>query len=53
MTDDQWKESVRRMKDPRELLGFIGSSEFRLGVDPYYGDLWDTIFMKARELAKE
>ena len=52
MTDKQWIANIRKIKDPKKFLSIIGSDDFMLGVDPYYGDMWRVIFEKAKELSK-
>ena len=52
MDDSEWKIEIQNIKDPKKLLSIIGADDFMLGVDPYYGDLWQVIFEKAKELSK-
>jgi len=52
MTDKQRIANIRRIKNPKKLLAIIGSNNFTRAIDPYYGDLWQAIFQKAKELSK-
>lgn len=48
--DDEWKDALLLVTDPREALRIISDNEQILGGDPYYGDLVSALVAMADRL---
>ena len=53
MTDDEWKENIKKIADPIQMLKAIVDNEGVLGYDSYYCDLRATLLEQAELIVKK
>jgi len=47
VNDDDWKDSVKKITDPTEMLECLTNNQDYLGGDPYYKDLANVLWYQA------
>jgi hypothetical protein len=53
MTDKEWLEKLRKIKDPREMLIEIRNFDSTYGWDSYYRDLTNALWEQVDNVIKD